>query len=101
MQALAPRATMARTWAEQMVPAPPVQKTTLLSKVCQLEVGVGLEGAMGRRRLRDGKASAAKRIAGHTKDAILPDIAHELVSLHGHGARCLPSGCVSVGVAGL
>lgn len=33
IQALAPRATRARTCAEQMVPAPPVQKTTLLSGV--------------------------------------------------------------------
>ena len=31
MQAFAPRCTMARTWALQMVPLPPVQKTTLLS----------------------------------------------------------------------
>jgi hypothetical protein len=31
MHAFAPRWTMARTWAEQIVPAPPVQKTTLLS----------------------------------------------------------------------
>jgi hypothetical protein len=31
MQAFAPRWTKARTWALQMVPLPPVQKTTLLS----------------------------------------------------------------------
>lgn len=31
MQALAPRWTRARTWALQIVPPPPVQKTTLLS----------------------------------------------------------------------
>ena len=31
MQAFAPRWTRARTWALQMVPLPPVQKTTLLS----------------------------------------------------------------------
>jgi hypothetical protein len=37
IQAFAPRWTRARTWAEQMVPAPPVQKTTLLSiGECQL-----------------------------------------------------------------
>jgi hypothetical protein len=33
MQALAPRCTKARTIAEQMVPLPPVQKTTLLSAI--------------------------------------------------------------------
>lgn len=32
MQALAPRWTSARTWAEQMLPLPPVQKTTLSSR---------------------------------------------------------------------
>lgn len=32
MQALAPRCTRARTIALQIVPLPPVQKTTLLSK---------------------------------------------------------------------
>ena len=31
IQASAPRCTRARTWAEQIVPAPPVQKTTLFS----------------------------------------------------------------------
>ena len=31
MQALAPRCTKARTWALQIVPAPPVQKTTLFA----------------------------------------------------------------------
>ena len=31
MQALAPRWTSARTWALHIVPAPPVQNTTLLS----------------------------------------------------------------------
>lgn len=31
MQALPPRCTKARTWAEQIVPAPPVQKRTLFS----------------------------------------------------------------------
>ena len=31
IQALAPRWTSARTWALQIVPPPPVQKTTLLS----------------------------------------------------------------------
>lgn len=31
IHAFAPRWTMARTWAEHIVPAPPVQKTTLLS----------------------------------------------------------------------
>ena len=34
MQAFAPRWTIARTWALQMVPPPPVQKTTLLSMGC-------------------------------------------------------------------
>jgi hypothetical protein len=38
MQALAPKWTRARTWAEQIEPAPPVQNTTLLSiKQCQLQ----------------------------------------------------------------
>ena len=32
MQALAPRCTRARTWPEHIEPAPPVQKTTLLSR---------------------------------------------------------------------
>lgn len=34
IQALAPRWTSARTWALQMVPAPPVQKTTLFAGPC-------------------------------------------------------------------
>jgi hypothetical protein len=32
MQAFAPRWTRARTWAEQMLPEPPVQKTTLFAE---------------------------------------------------------------------
>jgi hypothetical protein len=45
--------------------------------------------------------SVSNNYRRRTEDAILPDIAHELVSFHRHGARCLPSGLFSVGVAGL
>jgi hypothetical protein len=45
--------------------------------------------------------SVANNCRRRTKDAILPDIAHEFVSFHRHGARCLPSGLFTVGVVGL
>lgn len=43
MQALAPRCTKARTWALQIVPAPPVQKTTLFAG-SRNQRGCGVDG---------------------------------------------------------
>jgi hypothetical protein len=43
----------------------------------------------------------ARVMRTRTKDAILPDITHELVSFHRHGARCLPSGFFTIGVVEL
>ncbi len=59
IQAFAPRWTSARTWAEQMVPLPPVQKTTLLSIL-------RISGMWG------GEGDCLK---GRTEDAISPDVA--------------------------
>jgi hypothetical protein len=36
-----------------------------------------------------------------TKDAIPPDIAHKLVLLHRHCARCFPGGFCAAGLVGL
>ena len=44
MQALAPRWTIARTWALQMLPLPPVQKTTLLSIMVSARIGYSMAG---------------------------------------------------------
>jgi hypothetical protein len=44
MQALAPRWTIARTWALQMLPLPPVQKTTLFSVMVSTRMGYGKNG---------------------------------------------------------
>ena len=48
MQALAPRWTMARTWALQMVPAPPVQNTTLFARKQGVSFQIFL-GSFGRK----------------------------------------------------
>ena len=66
MQAFAPRWTSARTWALQMVPAPPVQKTTFLS-------GVYLMRSMNDRNLK-----------AFTEDAIFPYVAHKVAFRKGH-----------------
>jgi hypothetical protein len=61
MQALAPRWTRARTCAEQMLPLPPVQKTTLSAKRLSRQTaerysergrGMALAGVVEKRRLR-------------------------------------------------
>ena len=65
MQALAPRWTMALTWALQMVPAPPVQKTTLFS---------GMNDLAPRKQ-----HGLEKGVKIGTENAIFPNIAHVLM----------------------
>jgi hypothetical protein len=74
MQAFAPRWTRARTWALQMLPAPPVQKTTLFSEreSCQYE---GPETPSGFR---------------HTEKVILPHIRHVLRLCERHDIQLNP-----------
>lgn len=66
MQASAPRCTSARTWALQIVPAPPVQKTTFLS-------GVYLMRSMNNGQLK-----------AFTEDAIFPYVAQKVAFRKGH-----------------
>ena len=93
IQALAPRWTIARTWAEQIVPAPPVQKTTLLS-----------DGERWRHQHRQYKytsrdeidrrgsnaSQSSYRNGEHTKDAILPHFAQIFVLGKRHCSRRAP-----------
>ncbi len=64
MHALAPRETRARTWALQMVPAPPVQKTTLLS----------VRGGV----VRAGVLMVGEDDLGFTEYAFFPHVADEV-----------------------
>jgi hypothetical protein len=68
MHALAPRWTRARTWALQIEPPPPVQKTTLFSR----HWGLDREDEPGGRSYR-------------TKNAIFPHVRKVLGSRDGHG----------------
>lgn len=68
IQAFAPRWTIARTWALHIVPAPPVQKTTLLAG-----------GEVRGQQLKTRKARGM-----HTEDAVPPHIAHILILWQRH-----------------
>ncbi len=120
MQALAPRCTRARTWAEQMLPLPPVQKTTLPEKMPSFQTsetysdlgrgmvrvvvvaklwvfGRGLWGGSGRRRARD-EAEEDEEVRQREKNGRCFDLLAingrkgnmEWNSL-GYGLRCLVS----------
>lgn len=74
----------ARTWAEQIVPAPPVQKTTLPS-VPQLLKSALFSLTIA--QLSSGNTDCGLALPSHTKKAVAPDVAQVLMSLLGthHG----------------
>ena len=76
MHALAPRWTRARTCALQIVPAPPVQKTTLLSG--------GTRGQLLEHASRRKDIEIWMRL---TEDAISPDIAQVFILGRDHDGR--------------